>query len=118
MSPRTPIAVIAALAVAGAATATAVAGQPVAHSAKTVQVAVKDDFYSPKSLSVSAGTRVNWVWKGQDPHNVTVVSGPTDFASSTKRKGDFARTLKKTGTYKIICTVHEQRMTIVVHKRR
>jgi plastocyanin len=117
MLPRVPIAVLA-LALIGAAVAGPAAGERSAHSARTVQVAVKDDFYSPSSLTVSAGTRVRWVWKGHHPHNVTVTSGPVDFASSTKRKGDFARTLRKAGTYRIICTIHTQRMKLVVRKPR
>lgn len=117
MLPRVSIAILA-LGLLGAAVAGPAAGDRSAHAARTVQVSVKDDFYSPSSLTVTTGTRVRWVWKGHDPHNVTVTSGPTDFASSTKRKGDFARTLKKAGTYRIICTVHEQRMKLVVRKPR
>jgi plastocyanin len=117
MLPRVAIAVFA-LALLGTALAGPAVGVRGAHAARTVQVAVKDDFYSPSSLTVTTGTRVRWVWKGRDPHNVTVTSGPTDFASSTKRKGDFARTLKKAGTYRIVCTVHDQRMKLVVRKPR
>jgi plastocyanin len=100
----------------GAVMAGPAAGEREAHAAKTVQVNVRDDFFSRTSLTVDRGTRVRWVWRGRNPHDVTVTTGPTRFASSTKRSGDFARTLRKTGAYRIICTVHEMRMRLVVRR--
>ena len=119
MHARRLIAVVSlgSLAAAGASAGPA-AGDREASAARTVQVAVKDDFYAPSSLTVRTGTRVRWVWRGRNEHDVTVSSGPTKFASQTKRSGDFARTLRKSGTYRIVCTIHDQRMKLVVRRPR
>jgi plastocyanin len=85
-----------------------------AASARAARVTVGDDFFRPNSLRVRAGTRVRWTWRGRDIHNVTVTSGPARFASPTQRSGTFSRTLRRRGTYRIVCTVHGQRMTIRV----
>jgi plastocyanin len=74
--------------------------------AATKTVTVGDIFFKPKTVTVSKGSTVKWVWKGQKQHNVTVQSGPVKFASPTQKTGSFSKKLKKKGTYKIICTVH------------
>jgi plastocyanin len=82
--------------------------------AATKSVSVKDDVFAPKSLSVKKGTTVKWAWKGQEPHNVTVTSGPAKFHSATQTKGTFSKKLTKAGTYKIVCTIHAPRMAMTV----
>jgi plastocyanin len=92
----------------------AAADGPSPRAARTVSVTVGDDFYRPARLAVAPRTRVRWVWRGRDVHNVTVTSGPRRFRSSTQVRGSFARTLRARGTYRIICTVHGQTMRIRV----
>jgi plastocyanin len=99
---------------AGAGTVAASVPAPEAQAARTVNVTVGDDFYRPARLSVRSGTRVRWRWRGRDEHNVTVVSGPQRFASADKRTGTFARTLRRAGSYTIVCTLHGQMMRIRV----
>jgi plastocyanin len=55
---------------------------------------------------VSRGTRVVWAFKGRVSHNVAVRRGPVKFRSRTMARGNFAETLRRAGTYKIICTIH------------
>jgi plastocyanin len=85
--------------------------------AATKTVAVKDNVFAPKSISVRKGTTVKWLWSGKAPHNVTVTSGPVKFHSATQKKGTFSKKLTKKGTYKLVCTIHAPRMvmTIKVH---
>jgi plastocyanin len=83
-------------------------------TARAAGVTVGDDFFRPRKLDVRAGTRVRWTWRGRDVHNVTVTSGPVRFKSPTQRSGTFSRKLSRRGTYRIVCTVHGQRMTITV----
>jgi plastocyanin len=85
-----------------------------AYAATTVTI--KDDLFAPKSLSISKGTTVKWVWKGSSPHNVTVKSGPAKFASPTQKNGTYSKRLAKAGTYRLYCTIHgaKQSMTIKV----
>ena len=80
-------------------------------------VAVKDDFFKPKSLTIVKGTRVVWTWKGEGRHNVVVAQGPSTFRSEIKRKGTYKHTFKRTGTWQLVCTVHSgMNMKVVVKK--
>lgn len=79
-------------------------------------VAIQDDFFKKSALTVRRGTKVTWIWKGKDPHNVKVKKGPVKFGSSTKTKGTYAKKLTRKGTYFIVCSVHapDMKMTIKV----
>jgi plastocyanin len=90
----------------GLAVVVIAAGLAVTALAATKTVGVKDNFFTPKSLTVSKGTTVKWVWRGKAPHNVTVISGPAKFRSSTQTKGTYSKKLSKAGTYKLHCTIH------------
>jgi plastocyanin len=82
--------------------------------ASTKSVSVKDDVFAPKSLTVNKGTTVKWVWKGHEPHNVTVTRGPAKFHSKTQTTGAFSKKFTKAGTYRIVCTIHAPRMSMTV----
>ena len=98
--------------VAAAATLMALAAPTGAATSHTVTVG--DDFFRPTTLTVNRGTVVTWRWRGQNPHNVTVTSGPARFHSPTKTSGTFSRNLSRAGTYRLICTIHHFRMKLVV----
>jgi len=85
--------------------------------AATKTVSVKDNAFAPKNVTVKKGTTMRWVWKGSAPHNVTVTSGPARFRSATQTKGRFSKRLTKTGTYKIVCTIHDPGMSMTVKVR-
>jgi plastocyanin len=91
-------ALLAALALLGALAVPALAA--------TKTIALRDTFFSPKSVTVKKGTTVKWVWRGRLPHNVTVKKGPVKFHSRTTTKGSFSKKLTKRGTYRIVCTIH------------
>jgi plastocyanin len=65
-------------------------------------VSVKDNFFSPKSLSVSRGSTVKWSWKGSAPHNVTFRT----VHSSTKRSGTYSHKFNQKGSFSYKCTIH------------
>lgn len=85
-------------------------------AAGTKTVAVKDDVFAPKRLTISKGTRVVWVWKGRAQHNVSVIKGPEKFRAGTRKKGRYGHTFKKRGTYRLLCTIHapDMKMSITV----
>ena len=91
---------------------------PASAATRTVRV---DDNYFVRSdrvpvVTVDKGTVVTWRWRGDRRHNVTVDRGPVSFESKTKRSGEFERTMRVRGTYRVICTIHEpgMRMRLVV----
>jgi len=79
-------------------------------------VKVGDDYYVRKgdapTVTVSKGTRVTWNFTGRDKHNVAVTRGPARFNSSFKKSGSYSKTVTKTGTYTIVCTIHQPDMTM------
>ena len=102
---------IALVVAAGVAGALAI---PAFAATKTVSVA--DDVFKPRTMTVSKGTTIRWRWTGDNLHNVTVTRGPVKFKSGTKSSGTFSRTLRRRGTYRIVCTIHlpGMRQTITV----
>jgi plastocyanin len=106
------------------AAAPAVAGSPRAAGApQKKKVEVVDNFYSPKKLTVNLKSRITWVWTDEsaDVHDVKLISGPKGFKKFQTEPGSagftYSKTLTKPGTYKFLCTLHEEdnmRMTIVV----
>jgi plastocyanin len=100
---------------AAAAVATGVMALPSgAATSTTTTVAVKDNFFGPKKLTVKKGSTVKWVWKGKHRHNVSEANG--SFRASTRKTGTFKHTFKKKGKYLIFCTIHapDMQMTITV----
>jgi plastocyanin len=112
-----PVVLAAVAALLSAAAADAGAPRP-----KSVEVA--DNYYLPDKLTIAKGARVTWKWPDDiaiDVHDVKLKSAPkgvrkwqSEPASSGYR---YKRTFKKPGTYKIICTLHEE-MTMTIRVRR
>lgn len=115
------------LALIGAAAFAAAPGLALAASTtgKTRKVSVNDNYYGPSKLTVHVGDTVDWTWSedATDEHDVDVKSAPKGvkkFQSDPLSAGEsFKRKLTKPGTYKIICTFHEEemKMTITVKKK-
>jgi plastocyanin len=90
-------------------------------ASKTVKVG--DNYYAPKTLTVMKGTTVVFKWPGYDEagdvHDVKLKSGPKGAkafkSESASTDYSFKRKLTVAGTYKIVCTLHdEMKMTIKV----
>ena len=93
---------------------TAVAGLALlaggATGAASTTIKVDDNFFAPAKKSVGKGTKVRFKWVGSNPHNVVKKSGPGgSFRSETTSSPgvNFAKTFKKAGRYKIVCTIHD-----------
>jgi plastocyanin len=85
-------------------------GGPTAQSSKTKSVSVRDDAFSPKRVSISRNGKVVWRWRGSNEHNVRfrkVPNGASKRGSKLQSSGRFARTFKSRGTYRYVCTIHE-----------
>ena len=102
-------------------------GKPRAAAASTRRktVHIGDNYFTPHSLKVRKGTRVTWKWPGFDSagdvHDVKLKSRPKGAKRfhSEPQSADYRYTRKLTvpGTYRIVCTLHEDmRMKIVVRK--
>ena len=84
-------------------------------SAKPVTVDIRNFAFSPKTLTVSAGTRVTWTNRDDEPH--VVVSAGQQFASShaLDTSDSYAVTFDHAGTYAYYCAIHPMMVgTIIV----
>ena len=90
--------------------------------AATKNVRVDDDYFvrtgNPPTVSVTKGTTVKWNWRGRRQHNVAVTRGPVLFRSALKRTGSYSRTMKRVGTYRIICSIHQPDMAMTLKVKR
>ena len=96
-------------------TFTATGQPPVTGSA----VQVGNDFFSPATLTVSAGTTVTWTWAaGATSHSVESTGSPSFTSSSIMSGGGstYSFTFNTAGTYHYDCAVHGSAMsgTIIV----
>jgi plastocyanin len=108
--------------VAGAALTGAAPAVAAAPQRKTVTV--NDNYFWPAKLTLRRGSAVTWKWPADeaiDVHDVKLKSAPkgvkrwqSEPAASGYR---YKRTLRTPGTYKILCTLHEE-MTMTIRVRR
>jgi len=89
--------------------------------AATASVKVGDNYYvrsrGVPTVTVSRNTTVVWRFRGTQPHNVTVSSGPAKFRSTTRSSGTYRHKVTRRGTYTIYCSIHgasDQKMKLVV----
>ena len=96
-----------------------------AQGAATKTVKLGDNYFAPKTLKVKRGTRVTWRWpgfdQGGDVHDVKLRTGPKGVkkfhSEAASTDYTFKRKLTVAGTYRIVCTLHEEmRMTVRVRR--
>ena len=96
----------------------AASGAPSRAGAATRTVKVGNDFFSPTSRSIARERTVTWVWVGGVPHDVVAKNrrGRIVFRSKiTKRRGyTYSHKFGRSGTYKIICSIHPDSMRMTV----
>lgn len=68
----------------------------------TKRVSAYNNYFSPKKVTVSRGTKVTWVIR-EGVHNVrdTVLSSPNLGKGRT-----YSKTFKRRGSYSYVCTLH------------
>jgi plastocyanin len=109
---------------AALAAASAVAGTPQATTKPQKKtVTVQDNYSGPTKETVNRDSLITWRWTDEsaDVHDVKLVSGPKGFRKFQTEPASagyrYSKRLTKPGTYKFVCTLHEDdgmKMTIVV----
>jgi plastocyanin len=104
-APRVLGSVLAAalLVVAGCATNAPTAQAQLGSGGKTTKVELKKLKFTPKTVQVRAGDKIDFVWKETVAHNVVFKGGPK---SKTLNKGTWSTSFEKAGSYKYKCTLH------------
>ena len=82
----------------------------------TAAVAVMDNFYAPKNVTIAKGGKVTWTWSGSGsiPHSVTsgTPAAPDSmFDRGIQMTGTFSFTFPNSGTFQYFCRVHLAAMT-------
>jgi plastocyanin len=94
------------------AAASAVLATQALAATRTVKVA--NDYFvrdrGTPTVTVRKNTRVTWKWAQRGLHDVVVTRGPQKFRSDLKSSGRYSRTVRRTGTYTIVCTIHQPDM--------
>jgi plastocyanin len=82
--------------------------------AKPVAVDSRNFAFSPRTLTVQAGTRVVWTNRDEEPH--VVVSAGKQFASSRAldTSDSYAVTFDHPGTYTYYCAIHPMMVGTVI----
>jgi plastocyanin len=87
--------------------AVAVPAAGVAGAAPAKTVTLKDIAFSPKSLSVSKGTKVTFAFRDHGTTHNVKSTGSKRFKTITDRSsGSQSRTFSSAGTYRYVCTLH------------
>ena len=72
-------------------------------------VAVRDNVFSPRGVTVTKGGALTWAWRGRRRHNVLFYSGPVagrPRRCATRRTGTCTRRFRRRGRYEYVCTLH------------
>jgi len=99
----------------GGTTVSCMAADAAMPQHKPYAITIQNFAFSPKTLTVPAGTRVVWTNRDEEPHTVT--SAGNLFTSSKALDSDevYATTFTKPGTYAYYCSIHPMMVgTIIV----
>lgn len=75
---------------------------------RKVRIAVKDNYFEPRSVEVRERGHVGWKWRGQNRHNVRftkVPKGASRKGSRTRTDGYWKRRFRRPGVYRYVCRV-------------
>ncbi len=94
-------------------------GVPVATADPSgTTIIIRDFMYVPMAVTVSTGTRVTWINKDDEPHNV--ISDTGLFRSGAIDTDEtFTYQFNQPGVYRITCSIHPRMLaTVTVEQRR
>jgi plastocyanin len=100
---------------AAAVSVSAASAQQVATAPS--QVTIQNFAFSPPTLTIAAGTRVEWVNRDGTPHTVIGVGKPAPFKSPALDTGDsFGQVFSTPGTYAYFCGMHPMMVGKIIVK--
>lgn len=78
---------------------------PAISEQSSVTIEMTDYDFTPRNLSIRAGTRVTWINRGAIPHTATLRNGGWD-TGVLKQGESKTLTFDEPGTYQYLCTIH------------
>jgi plastocyanin len=89
---------------------------------KNHTVEMHDDYFKPKTITISVGDTITWVNKGKKTHTATSDDEGKTFDTESVKKGQKSKpvTFKKAGKVPYHCEPHEEKMkgTITVKEAK
>jgi plastocyanin len=108
------------IAVLAAVSVTAAAFLAIPAFGATRSVSLRDNVFSPRTLTVRRGDTVKFTWRGSNPHNIRTTSRPRGASAITapvKESGTYRKRLTRRGTYRLLCTIHAPSMRMTIRVR-
>jgi len=91
---------------------------PVVADATQITVEIRDFDFSPRDLTVDAGTEVTWVNRDSVPHDATDEKGAWS-TGMLKQGASVTLTVDSPGTFRDLCTIHlNMKATLTVVEER
>lgn len=88
---------------------------PAAAHGATRSVAVRNNLFSPRTVTIGTGDSVKWAWRsGGVTHNVT---GRSFADSGNRSRGSFTVRFNRAGRFGYVCTLHSGMSGTVVVRR-
>lgn len=80
-------------------------GTAMASEPDGAQIVIKDFMFAPLDVKIKAGSKVTWINKDDEPHNVVSDSGLFR-SSALDTDENFSFKFDKPGTYRFVCSIH------------
>jgi len=87
-----------------------------ADVAKDNQVEIRNFAFTPRTLTVPAGTKVVWVNEDDEPHRIASEGGQFAASHALDTNDSYAVTFSKPGTYAYYCSIHPKMVGTVIVK--
>jgi len=84
-------------------------------AAETTHVLIKDYMFTPMTVTVTAGSTVQWTNMDDIPHSV-VMSDKSLRSAALDTQESFSHTFDKPGTYEYFCGLHPKMVAKVIVK--
>ncbi|MBD8898146.1 cupredoxin family copper-binding protein [Rhodanobacter sp. DHG33] len=84
----------------------AVAASSRSPAEKPNRIEIRNFMFTPKTLVVPVGARVEWINRDEEPHTVVSANGQFAPSKALDSNDSYAATFGKPGTYVYYCTVH------------
>jgi len=85
-------------------------------SAATGAITIKDFAFEPATLTISAGSKVVWTNRDEEPHLIVSADGQFHKSLALDTDDSYAAVFAKPGTYTYFCSIHPHMVGKIIVK--
>jgi plastocyanin len=85
-------------------------------SAATGAITIKDFAFEPATLTISAGSKVVWTNRDEEPHLIVSADGQFHKSQALDTDDSYAAVFAKPGTYTYFCSIHPHMVGKIIVK--